>query len=140
MRYMLLVYTQEDALASSSQEERQQLMNDHWAVIQESRAKGVLEAAEPLAKTSTATTVRLQGSNPIITDGPFAETKEQLAGYYIMDCKDLDEAIGWAAKIPTSCGGQKGCRRGGQCGPARYCCGRTGTILSRSGSSLREPG
>lgn len=109
MRYMLLVYTQEDALARSSQEERQQIMNGHWAVIQESRARGVLEAAEPLPNTTTATTVRLQGGNPIITDGPFAETKEQLAGYYILDCKDLDEAIGWAEKIPTSCGGQKGC-------------------------------
>ncbi|HZU31124.1 MAG TPA: YciI family protein, partial [Candidatus Angelobacter sp.] len=109
MRYMLLVYTQEDARARSSQEERQQVMNGHWAVIQESRAKGVLEAAEPLSDTSTATTVRLQNGTPIITDGPFAETKEQLAGYYILDCKDLDEAIGWAAKIPTACGGQKGC-------------------------------
>jgi hypothetical protein len=51
----------------------------------------------------------LQNGSPIITDGPFAETKEQLAGYYILDCKDLDEAVGWAAKIPTACGGLQGC-------------------------------
>ena len=109
MRYMLLIYTREDAIARSSEEEMQQVMNGHGAVMQEARARGVLEAAEPLAKTSTATSVRLQDGKPIITDGPFAETKEQLAGYYILDCKDLDEAVAWAAKIPTACGGLHGC-------------------------------
>lgn len=108
MRYMLLIYTREDAVARSSQEEMQQVMNGHGAVMQAAHAKGVLEAAEPLASTSTATTVRLQNSATVITDGPFAETKEQLAGYYILDCKDLDEAIDWAAKIPTACGGLQG--------------------------------
>lgn len=109
MRYMLLIYTREDAVAKSSQEEMQQVMNGHWGVMREAHAKGALEAAEPLAGTSTATTVRLQNGNPIITDGPFAETKEQLAGYYILDCKNLDEAIEWAKKIPTACGGLQGC-------------------------------
>ena len=109
MRYMLLVYTREDAMARISSEEKQQIMNGHFAVMQETSARGVLESGEPLARTTTATTVRLQNGAPIITDGPFAETKEQLAGYYILDCKDLDEAIGWAAKIPTECGGQQGC-------------------------------
>jgi hypothetical protein len=109
MRYMLLIYTREDAIARSSQEEMQQVMNGHFAVIQEARAKGALEQAEPLEKTSTATTVRMQNGSTIITDGPFAETKEQLAGYYILDCRDLDEAIAWAKKIPTACGGLEGC-------------------------------
>ena len=109
MRYMLLIYTREDEMARRSQEEKQQVMNGHLAVMQEARARGVLESAEPLANTSTGTTVRMQNGSPIITDGPFAETKEQLAGYYILDCKDLDEAIGWAAKIPTACGGSEGC-------------------------------
>jgi len=109
MRYMLLIYTREDAIARSSPEEMQQVMNGHISVMQAARAKGILEAAEPLANTSTATTVRLQSGTPTITDGPFAETKEQLAGYYIVDCKDLDEAIGWAQKIPTACGGLQGC-------------------------------
>jgi hypothetical protein len=53
--------------------------------------------------------VRLQNGKPMITDGPFAETKEQLAGYYILDCENLDEAIEWAAKIPTACKGGEGC-------------------------------
>jgi len=84
-------------------------MNGHRAVMEAAGAKGVLEGAEPLANTSTATTVRMQNGTPVVTDGPFAETKEQLAGYYILDCKDLDEAIAWAAKIPTGCGGIQGC-------------------------------
>ncbi|HEY1525409.1 MAG TPA: YciI family protein [Candidatus Angelobacter sp.] len=109
MRYMLLIYTQEDAVARSSQEEMQQVINGHRAVMQAAGAKGVLEGAEPLANTTTATTVRMQNGTPVITDGPFAETKEQLAGYYILDCKDVDEAIAWAAQIPTACGGIQGC-------------------------------
>ena len=71
--------------------------------------KGVLRGAEPLAPTSTATTVRIQNGKALVTDGPFAETKEQLAGYYVIDCENLDEAIEWAAKIPTSCKGDEGC-------------------------------
>lgn len=109
MRYMLLIYTREDAMARMSTEAMQQVMNGHWAIMREARANGALEAAEPLAGTSTATTVRQQSGTHVITDGPFAETKEQLAGYYILDCKNLDEAIGWAGKIPTGCGGLEGC-------------------------------
>src|SRR5262249_15657205 len=108
MRYMLLIYTREDEMARRSQEEMQQVMNGHWAVMREARSKGVLEAAEPLARTNTATTVRLQNGTTVITDGPFAETKEQLGGYYILNCRDLDEAIRWAQKIPTACGGLQG--------------------------------
>jgi len=109
MRYMLLIYTREEMMARRSQEEMQQVMNSHLALMRESRTRGVLEAAEPLENTSTATTVRMQNGSPIITDGPFAETKEQLAGYYILNCQDLDEAISWAKKIPTACGGLQGC-------------------------------
>jgi hypothetical protein len=69
----------------------------------------VLEGAEPLAPTSTATTVRVQNGQMLVTDGPFAETKEHLAGYYIIDCENLDQAIEWAAKIPTECQGDAGC-------------------------------
>jgi hypothetical protein len=105
---MFLIYTREDAIAHRSQEEMQQVMSGHFAVMQATRDKGVLEAAEPLARTSAAITVRLQNGATVITDGPFAETKEQLAGYYILDCQDLDEAISWAAKIPTACGGLQG--------------------------------
>jgi hypothetical protein len=65
----------------------------------------VFVAAEPLATTSSATTVRLVDGQSFVIDGPFAETKEQLAGYYILECRDLDQAIEWAGRLPTECGG-----------------------------------
>jgi hypothetical protein len=108
MRYMMLVYSTEgpDGLAP---EEAERIMAGHRKVMDEATRKGVLVGAEPLAPTSTATTVRMQNGKALVTDGPFAETKEHLAGYYIIDCEDLDEAIEWAAKIPTACQGTEGC-------------------------------
>jgi hypothetical protein len=70
---------------------------------EEARRAGTFVAAEPLAATSTATTVRVRDGRRLVVDGPFAETKEQLAGYYILECRNLDEAIDWAEKIPTAC-------------------------------------
>jgi len=104
MRYMFLIYSREAAAATASPEAFEQLKAAHWAVMDETRRRGIFEAAEPLQPTATATTIRIEGGKPLITDGPFAETKEQLAGYYILDCRDLDEAIGWAAKIPCRSG------------------------------------
>jgi hypothetical protein len=109
MRYMLLVYSNENSMESASPEERQTIWAGHAAVMSETRQRGILRGAEPLEATSTATTVRTQQSKVLVTDGPFAETKEQLAGYYILDCKDLDEALEWAARIPTACAGGSGC-------------------------------
>ncbi len=109
MRFMLLIYTTEAAMAEMSPLERDKITAAHWAVMDETTRRGVFKAAEPLQPTSTATTVRTRDGKVLITDGPFAETKEQLGGYYILDCKDLDEAISWAAKIPTACGGGEGC-------------------------------
>lgn len=108
MRYMLLVYTQETAMQQASPEELAKIFAGHMAVQQETQRRGILRAADPLKFTSTATTVRMHDGKPIVTDGPFAETKEQLGGYYILDCADLDEALEWAAKIPTGCGGATG--------------------------------
>ena len=65
-------------------------------------AAGVLRAGAGLQPTSTATTVRVRESKTLTTDGPFAETREQLGGYYVLDCKDLDEAIAWAEKMPSA--------------------------------------
>lgn len=106
MRYMMLVYTREDV--GLSPEEMEQLASTHRALMEETRDLGILEAAEPLARTATAKTVRHKDGQPMVIDGPFAETKEQLAGYYILECKDIDEAIRWASKIPTECGGAQG--------------------------------
>jgi hypothetical protein len=108
MRYMMLVYSTEgpDGLP---EEEAGRIRAGHGKVMEEATRKGILIGAEPLSPTSTATTVRVQDGKALVTDGPFAETKEHLAGYYIMDCADLDEAIEWAAKIPTACQGLEGC-------------------------------
>jgi hypothetical protein len=109
MRYMLLVYSNEAEMERASPDLLNQVVEGHRAVMDEARRAGAFVAAEPLAATPTATTVRVANGRPLIVDGPFAETKEQLAGYYILQCKDLDEAIGWAAKIPTACAGGVGC-------------------------------
>jgi hypothetical protein len=108
MRYMLLVYSTEPPDGLSA-EEADRIRSGHRRVMEEAGNKGILIGAEPLAPVSTATTVRVQNGKAMGTDGPFAETKEHLAGYYIMDCENLDEAIEWAAKIPTECRGGPGC-------------------------------
>jgi hypothetical protein len=103
---MLLIYSREDESATPAQ--LKEVADAHKAVMGEASRRGVFRAADPLAPSASATTVRVQGANVLLTDGPFAETKEQLAGYYILDCQDLDEAIEWAAKIPTACQGAPG--------------------------------
>ncbi len=108
MRYMMLIYSKETAEPLTPEQDLEVRMG-HRAVMEETGRRGILLGAEPLAPTSTATTVRVQGGRALVSDGPFAETKEQLAGYYILECADLDEAIDWAAKIPTGCKGLEGC-------------------------------
>lgn len=108
MRYMFLIYSQETPEGPPA-EEIEDLKNRHWAVMQDAKQQGVLLRVERLTPTALATTVRMQRGKSITLDGPFAETKEQLAGYYIIECKDLDEAIEWGRRIPTSCKGSEGC-------------------------------
>jgi hypothetical protein len=109
MRYILLIYTTETEMAKRSPEELQSVEAGHYSVIADTSKQGILQGCDPLQATSTATTVRWQNGKAMTLDGPFAETKEQLAGYYILDCQDLDEAIHWASRIPTACGGDYGC-------------------------------
>jgi len=108
MRYMFLIYSQERP-EGPHPAEIEDIKNRHWAVMQDAKQRGVLLAVEGLKPTSLATTVRASQGKSVTLDGPFAETKEQLAGYYILECKDLDEAIGWASRIPSSCKGLEGC-------------------------------
>jgi len=107
MRYMMLIYSQENEAATP--EDMRAAAAAHSTLMDEVRSRGILRAADPLQASSTATVLRVQDGDALITDGPYAETKEQLAGYYILDCKDLDEALAWAAKIPTACAGIAGC-------------------------------
>jgi hypothetical protein len=109
MRYMLLIYSRETEMEKMSQQEAERVSSAHRAVMTQTAKEGIFRGAEPLKSTATATTLRFQDDKPMITDGPFAETREQLAGYYILDCKDLDDAIRWASKIPTACKGGEGC-------------------------------
>jgi hypothetical protein len=102
MRYAFTIYGDESQRASATEEEQLATSQAYGAITQEMQEKGVLVAGEGLYPTQTATTVRVRGGDRDVTDGPFAETKEQLAGFYVLDVKDLDEAIQWAEKIPGS--------------------------------------
>lgn len=105
MRYMLLIYGDEAAEAALNEQERQAEFMAHIAYAQELREKGVMVAGDPLLPTSTATSVRLRDGRPITTHGPFAETAEQLGGYYLIECANLDEALEWAKKNPSAATG-----------------------------------
>jgi len=105
MKYAFTIYGDETRRETATEEEQNAMSQAYGAVTQEMQEKGALVAGEGLYPTSTATTVRVRDGERSVTDGPFAETKEQLGGFYVLDCKDLDEAIEWAAKIPGSQGG-----------------------------------
>jgi hypothetical protein len=107
MRYMFLIYSQETD-EPLSPEEKDQVVSAHRAVMADAGRKGILLGVERLKPTRSATTIRMKSGVPMTIDGPFAETKEQLAGYYILECKDLDEAIEWGKRIPTMCKGREG--------------------------------
>ena len=100
MKYMMLVYL--DELNALTESEREHCYVESAQLTQELNAKGQYLLASPLHPTSTATSVRLREGKRLVTDGPFAETREQLGGFYLIDARDLDEAIGIAEKIPVA--------------------------------------
>jgi hypothetical protein len=102
MRYMMLIYNDQAAEARQDAEQRGQAMAGHSAFAGEMRARGILLDGNELHPAAIATTIRVRGAETLNTDGPYAETREQLGGYYILECADLDEAIECAAKIPTA--------------------------------------
>ena len=102
MRYLLLIYTDESKFASMDEAETQADMGQWWEYDSAIKGSGASSAGEALQPTSTATTVRDEGGKPIVTDGPFAETREQLGGYYLLDVDNLDTAIEWAHKCPAA--------------------------------------
>jgi hypothetical protein len=99
VKYMLLIYHDEQAL---SEAERTECYAESTRLAREIRARGQYLAANPLHPTSMATSVRMRNGKRLVTDGPFAETREQLGGYFLVDAKHLDEAIGIAARIPMA--------------------------------------
>lgn len=97
MKYMLLIYGDEHALDET---ERQKCYGESAQLARELKSNGQFLATSPLHPTSTATSVRVRGGKRLVTDGPFAETREQLGGYFLIDAKDLDTAIDIAGRIP----------------------------------------
>ena len=102
MRYMMLIYNDETNDTAPGTPEWDQLMVEYGKFGHELERRGVGRQGDPLQPTATATTVRVRDGRTLMTDGPFAETAEQLGGYYILDCKDLDEALELAAMIPSA--------------------------------------
>ena len=105
MRYLMLICDDEQRMETLPEDERAR-RHEGWArLTQDLIAAGKLQGGERLRPVSSATTVRLKGGQTLLSDGPFAETKEQLGGYYLIDADNLDEAIAWASKMPHLPGG-----------------------------------
>ncbi len=105
MKYMILIYSDESGDANATPQDLEQMMTAYNAYTDDLAKSGVMVDGDALHPTSAATTVRVRDGKRLTTHGPFAETHEQLGGYYILDCKNLDEAIEWAARCP---GAQRG--------------------------------
>ncbi len=99
MKYIMLIYSDENAW---TEREREDCYEDSMQLTQELDAKGQFLGASPLHSVATATSVRVRDGKKLVTDGPFAETREQLGGYFLIDAKDLDEAIAIAERIPSA--------------------------------------
>jgi hypothetical protein len=100
MQYLLLIYGDENLMKNALPADREAMFQEYRTLTQSLIESGHMQGGEGLQPTSTATTVRVRGGKVLTTDGPFAETKEQLGGYYLVEAKDLDEATKLAARIP----------------------------------------
>jgi hypothetical protein len=114
MEYMLLIYADERDWAALTDQQAAEVYAAYGRFTAELTSAGILRGGAELKPVTTATTVRVRGGKPQITDGPFAETREQLGGYYLIDVPDLDAAIKWAAKIPSAAHGSIEIRSLGQ--------------------------
>ncbi len=100
MKYLLLVHHDEEAFGKFSETKRQQMLEESVQLTHQLHATGQYLSASPLHPASTAAVVRVRDGKRLVTDGPFVETREQLAGYFLINAKDIDEAIGIAARVP----------------------------------------
>ena len=105
MKFMFLLYGDESQWANATPQEIQQVMEAYDAFNTEVTDENAMVSGEGLETTGAATTVRVREGEPVLSDGPFAETREQLGGFYVLECADLDEAVRWASKIPAAQGG-----------------------------------
>ncbi len=102
MQYMLLIYGSEEQWAALSEDEAKAIYEEYFAFTEDLQAQGKLISAHELQPTAAATTVTVRDGETLTTDGPFAETKEALGGYYLIEADSLDEAIEWAARVPSA--------------------------------------
>jgi hypothetical protein len=102
MKYLLLIYNSEAEASKMTREQGMAMMNDYGAFTQAIAASGHYKGGNPLQPIANATSVRVRDGKTLVTDGPFAETREQLGGYYLIDAANLDEAIEIGARIPGS--------------------------------------
>ncbi len=102
MQYLLLIYEDEKGWTKLPEAEKGKIFGEYHQLTEDIKKGGQYQGGNPLQPTSTATTVRLRNGKRLTTDGPFAETKEQLGGYYLIDAKNLDEAINIASRIPSA--------------------------------------
>ena len=105
MNYLLMIYLNEGAMAKATKADGEQMHAAYGAYTQALIQAGGMKGGDALEPSTTATTVRLANGKPKVLNGPYAETKEQLAGYYVIDVPDLDAAISWAARCPGANGG-----------------------------------
>ncbi|WP_051324298.1 YciI family protein [Candidatus Solirubrobacter pratensis] len=102
MKYLAIIYNDESLYTNASPEDIGAIFAAHGKFGEDSSKAGVFLGGEGLEPTSAATTVRVRDGERLLTDGPYAETKEQIGGYYLLECKDLDDALNWAAQIPEA--------------------------------------
>ena len=100
MKYLILIFSNENAMQSATPAQRDEMHGAYMAYTEAMQKAGVLAGGERLQPTSTATTVRMTGGKTEVLNGPYAETKEQLGGYYLIDVPDLDAALSWASRCP----------------------------------------
>jgi hypothetical protein len=102
MKYLLLIYGEDGNWEGKSDDERQAMYAEYGALVGHLTERGKMVGGDELQPASTATTVRVRGGETMVTDGPFAETKEALGGYFVVEAESLDEALEIAARIPTA--------------------------------------
>ncbi len=102
MQYMALIYADETAWENLGDDERNDVYRRYRELADDAQSAGVMVGGDELASTRDATTVRVREGQALVVDGPYAETKETLGGYFLFECASIDEAVDWAARIPTA--------------------------------------
>lgn len=105
MKFMALIYADEETWESLSDDERKAAYAQYTSFAEDARAAGVMAGGNELAPTRDATTVRVRNAETLVTDGPYAELKEALGGYFLLECASMDEALDWASQIPGAAHG-----------------------------------